>query len=68
MRTRAEILGDALETRAKTPDWDVTAAIHERLTIEVLVDIRDGLNIIGETVLTYLQDAQIAKDFPDNHD
>lgn len=46
MRSKQQILSDSLDTKVKTPQWDVTASIHERLTIEVLVDIRDQLTAL----------------------
>lgn len=46
MRARQEILAEALDNKAKTPDWDTTASLHERLTLEVLVDIRDQLSAL----------------------
>jgi len=30
----------------KTPDWHTVASLHERITIEVLIDIRDNLNML----------------------
>lgn len=44
MRTKEEILNDSLNQQSKLPQWDGTASLHERLTIEVLIDIRDQLN------------------------
>ena len=46
MRTKHEILGDSLASKPKTPHWDTTASLHERLTIEVLIDIRDKLDML----------------------
>lgn len=46
MRTKEQILKESLDWKSKTPDWDVTASLHERLTIEVLVDIRDQLSAL----------------------
>lgn len=46
MRSKDQILSDSLDCKPKTPDWDVTASIHERLTIEVMIDIRDQLTAL----------------------
>ena len=43
MRTKEEILKDSNDHLRKAPNWDGTASLHERLTIEVLIDIRDIL-------------------------
>jgi len=43
MRTKDEILSESLSKTNKVPAWDATASLHERLTIEVLLDIRDIL-------------------------
>jgi len=45
MRTKKEILKDATDVISKVPAWDTTASLHERLTIEVLIDIRDGIEL-----------------------
>lgn len=52
MRSRQEILSDTLEQRTKTPSWDTTASLHERLMIEVFVDVRDELSEIRINLLT----------------
>lgn len=44
MRTKEQILKDSLARTVKVPNWDLTASLHKRLTIEVLIDIRDMLN------------------------
>ena len=44
MRKKDEILNDSLDFQAKYPVWGGTTTLHERLTIEVLIDIRDQLN------------------------
>ena len=44
MRTKKEILDDSLNTLLETPQRDRIASVHEQLTIEVLIDIRDQLN------------------------
>ncbi|MBA7637591.1 hypothetical protein ES703_45237 [subsurface metagenome] len=44
MRTKDEILSDSLSRKSETPGWELPASIHEHLTIEVLIDIRDELN------------------------
>jgi len=43
MRDKGEILSESLAKTHKVPDWDSTASLHERLIIEVLIDIRDIL-------------------------
>lgn len=43
MRSKDEILKDSTKAMGNTPAWDNTASLHERLTIEVLIDIRDIL-------------------------
>jgi len=43
MRTKNEILNESFSQTSKVPTWDATASLHERLTIEVLIDIRDIL-------------------------
>ncbi len=44
MRIKKEILDDSLNTLLETPQRDRIASVHEQLTIEVLIDIRDQLN------------------------
>ena len=34
-----------MNNRANAPKWDSTAAFHERILIEVLIDIRDILEM-----------------------
>lgn len=41
MRSKDVILQHSLEFQPKTPQWDCTPSLHEHLTIEVLIDIRD---------------------------
>ena len=43
MRIKDEILKEMLINKEKAPKWDSTASLHERLTLEVLIDIRDTL-------------------------
>lgn len=43
MRAKGEIISDIKEHAHKAPDWDTTASLHERIQIEVLIDIRDIL-------------------------
>ena len=44
MRIKNEILDDSVNVQLETPQWERIAAVHEHLTIEVLIDIRDQLN------------------------
>ncbi|MBA7495812.1 hypothetical protein ES702_06403 [subsurface metagenome] len=44
MRSKDEILNDTVKVERGPIPWDSTASIHERLTIEILVDIRDMLH------------------------
>lgn len=44
MRTKKQILDESIKTQARAPHWDCAAVLHEQLTIEVLIDIRDQLN------------------------
>lgn len=44
MRKKDEILNDSIKTQASALHWGSRAVIHELLTIEVLIDIRDQLN------------------------
>ena len=53
MRTKEEILNESLKLKSKTPDWDTTASLHERLTIEVLIDIRDILHQEAESRMRF---------------
>lgn len=48
MRKKQEIILELDSHRGKTPDWDTTASLHERTQIEVLIDIRDILEILME--------------------
>lgn len=43
MRQKQDILEELHRNKAKAPAWDTTASLHERITIEVLIDIRDAL-------------------------
>ena len=43
MRKKEQILKDSKRVMNKGTGWDDTASTHERLTIEVLIDIRDIL-------------------------
>lgn len=51
MRTKGEILSESPRPRGDKPGWDSTASIHERLTIEVLIDTRDELSEIRINLL-----------------
>jgi len=44
MRSKEQILNDTVKVERGPIPWDSTASIHERLTIEVLIDIRDELS------------------------
>jgi len=44
MRDKQDILKESLDSTHKIPVWDLTARLHERLTVEVLIDIRDVLS------------------------
>lgn len=44
MRTKAEILKESFTQTEKVFRGEITASSHDRLTIEVLIDIRDILN------------------------
>lgn len=44
MRKKAQILKDTTDTLRMGISHDATRAAHERLTIEILIDIRDVLN------------------------
>jgi len=44
MRTKEQILDQAVRAKPAPGSWDCVASLHERLTIEVLIDIRDELN------------------------
>lgn len=58
MRTKQEIIADLKKHANKAPDWDTTASLHERITIELLVDIRDVLQTrlisLDNTILRYV--------------
>ncbi len=41
MRVKDAIINDLKKHANKSPDWDTTASLHERIQIEVLIDIRD---------------------------
>ena len=43
MRTKDEILKESKDQAGNVPSFDATASLHERLTIEVWIDIRDVL-------------------------
>lgn len=43
MRTKDEILKESKDRSGGLPQYDITASLHERLQIEVLIDIRDIL-------------------------
>ena len=51
MRTKKEILSESKKHELKTPIWDSEASVNERLTIEVLVDIRDFLDRITSSLM-----------------
>lgn len=46
MRSKEEILADTIKPGPESQKWDTTASTHTRLTIEVLIDIRDRLTAI----------------------
>lgn len=46
MRTKEQILKDSTDRLDQVPEWDGTSSLHERLTIEVLIDIRDELSAL----------------------
>ena len=46
MRDKEQILGESRMHESKTPQWDTEASVNERLTIEVLIDIRDKLTAL----------------------
>ncbi len=52
MRDKGEILSDSLKFQAKYPVWGGTTTLHEQLTIEVLIDIRDQLNSLYSILCT----------------
>ena len=52
MRSKEEIIKESPRSKGNTPDWDSTASINERLTIEVLIDIRDELTSIKNIFIT----------------
>lgn len=56
MRTKEDILSESQNWVSKTPVWDTEAAINERLTIEVLIDIRDILDALLKDIGTNLFD------------
>ncbi|GAH73701.1 unnamed protein product [marine sediment metagenome] len=43
MRTKDQILNDISEFQAKYPVWGGIQSLHDQLTIELLIDIRDIL-------------------------
>jgi len=58
MRTKAQILDDAVRAKPAPGSWDCVASLHERLTIEVLIDLRDVIQqrliSIDNTLLKYI--------------
>lgn len=50
MRTKDEILDHTIKPGPGSQKWDTTASTHERLTIEVLIDIRDQLTELNQTI------------------
>ena len=58
MRTKSQILTEANKGQPAPGAWDTTASLNERLTIEVLIDIRDILQTrlisIDNTILKCL--------------
>ena len=61
MRTKDEIIKESKNQAGNVPSFDATASLHERLTIEVLIDIRDAL-VISEKVLTSIYDSIVNTD------
>jgi len=43
IRNKGEILSEVFNNKAAPPEWDATALLHERLILEVLIDIRDTI-------------------------
>ena len=56
MRDKQAILNDSLKLESEIPKWDSSASMHERLTIEVLIDIRDILQTFLKDVGQHLFD------------
>jgi len=50
MRAKQLILEEIHRKANKTTDWDTTASLHERITIEVLIDIRDILGRLAKAI------------------
>jgi len=58
MRDKHEILKESHDQAPKAHDWDSTAILHERLTIEVLCDIRDELVAISSELTGLVANTQ----------
>ncbi len=50
MRTKEQILNDSQAKCSEVPQWDTIASLHEQLTIEVLIDIRDILDDLSQSI------------------
>lgn len=69
MREKEEILNEAMKASPGPGSYDRIGTIHERLTIEVLIDIRDILSVDLEARKALKKALGIIKggDHPDTH-
>lgn len=55
MRTKSQILKNSEEIKSITPQLETRAYVHEQLTLEVLIDIRDIFEEFRQTQKYFLQ-------------